>query len=91
LALAQTGYTENPITSMLSVVDVYHALQATPEIAAPDSALNVVIGQSPASYVSSINWSSYPDLLYDIWLICVIVALVMALQWSFRWLVKRLR
>ena len=71
--LSQTGYTENPLQSMRSLVEVYQILQASPSTAAP-------VSTEVTGFLAEFNWARLPDLLYDVWFICLITAGVIAIN-----------
>ena len=71
--LSQAGYTENPLQSMRSLVEVYQILQANPSTIAP-------VSTEAAGLFTEFDWAALPDVLYDIWFICLITAGVIALN-----------
>ena len=71
--LSQTGYTENPLQSMRSLVEVYQILQASPSTVAP-------VSTEATGFLAEFNWARLPDLLYDVWFICLITAGVIAIN-----------
>ncbi len=83
IMLMNSGYTENPFTSMLAILDVHQALQASPELAIPTATENGV------NYFSEIYLASFPDVLYDIWLFFVATAVIILISRPIRWLVQR--
>ena len=71
--LSQAGYTENPLQSMRSLVEVYQILQANPSTIAP-------VSTEVGGFFAAFDWAALPDVLYDIWFICLITAGVIALN-----------
>lgn len=65
--LSRAGYTENPLQSMRSLVEVYQILQATPDTIAPVSTETIGL-------FSEFDWAALPDVLYNIWFICLVTA-----------------
>ena len=65
--LSQAGYTENPLQSMRSLVEVYQVLQANPSTVAPQST-------EATGFFIEFDWAALPDVLFNIWFICLITA-----------------
>ena len=65
--LSQPGYTDNPLQSMRSLVEVYQILQANPSAVAP-------VSTETAGFFAAFDWAALPDVLYNIWFICLITA-----------------
>lgn len=81
MPLARTGYTENPVESIRSSVEVYNILKANPDTIPASSS------ETPGFFAST-DLSTFPDVLFDIWFICLITAGYMILNYLFDWLVK---
>jgi hypothetical protein len=73
IGLSWAGYTENPVESMRSLVEVYQILQLNPSTILPDSSGSVGL-------FTDFDWSAFPDVLYDIWFICLITAVVILIN-----------
>lgn len=84
LVLVQTDYIENPVQSMRSIVEVYQTLQADPATLPPPPS-------EATSFFADFDWAALPDVLYDLWFICLITATVIMLTHIFAWLNKRLK
>lgn len=69
VVLSQAGYTENPLQSMRSLVEVYQILQANPDTIAP-------VSSEATGFLSEFDWAALPDVFYNIWFICLITAAV---------------
>jgi hypothetical protein len=82
--LAQADYIENPIQSLRSIVEVYNALQAKPATIPPPSS-------EVPGFFTDFDWSAWPDLLYDVWFICLITATIIMLTHLFAWLSQRFK
>ena len=65
--LSQAGYTENPLQSMRSLVEVYQILQANPSTIAP-------VSTEAAGFFAAFDWAALPDVLYNVWFICLVTA-----------------
>jgi len=82
LMLTRTGYTENPVQSIRSSIEVYKTLKANPDTIPPASS-------EATGFFTGFDVSTLPDVLYDIWFICLITAGYMTVNYLFDWLAKR--
>ncbi len=71
--LTQTDYIENPLESILSLVEVYQILQANPDTIVPVSTETV-------GFFTEFDWMAFPDVFYNIWFICLMTAGVMIIN-----------
>ena len=71
--LTQTGYVENPLESIRSLVEVYQILQANPDNIAP-------VSTETTGLFTEFDWAAFPDVLYNIWFICLMTAGVMIIN-----------
>ena len=63
--LSQAGYTENPLQSMHSLVEVYQILQANPDTISP-------VSTEATGFFTEFDWAALPDVLYNVWFICLV-------------------
>ena len=82
LILTRIGYTENPLQSIRSSIEVYQTLRTNPATIPPAPS-------EATGFLAGVDLSTLPDVLYDIWFICFITAGFMIVNHLFDWLVKR--
>lgn len=68
--LARMDYIENPLQSIRSIVEVYQILQANPGSIAP-------VSTEATGLFTEFDWAMFPDVLYNVWFICLMTAGVM--------------
>jgi len=101
VALAHAGYMENPVAVYMNLFNS-NDMTAAPEGALtegrvpPDGmdasfTLENIAGERPDPSAIQIQWSEFVSVFYNVWVMCLVTAIVMVVQLPLGYLMKHLK